>query len=384
MRILLASSSSGSRGGGEIFLKYLGEGLAQRGHDVVFWCSEHARMNELAADLARIGQVTRAPYQNFYDHRTRILATLINQGTSRRIASQWASLRPDVVHVNKQNLEDGLDLLRAANLLTSKSLCTIHITQTARFLGARFGGLRDALSRRGLGAFRGSFVAVQETRRQELAAFLGSPHPTHTVLNGVPVAQPNSTQSIREAQRQELQISGAELLIIAVGRMESQKQPLRFLEMAGRLSAQVPHARFLWIGGGSLAWVWDQHVAEHKLGTLVRRLEWQSDVRPFMCAADLLLHTAAYEGLPFAIIEAMAARLPCAIPRELAGEVGLFTSEHLLFIEDEPGLVQALQSPSALQAKAEAGLALAREQFSLEKMAHNYEILYGEQKSRSN
>jgi len=37
MKILLVSSGSGSRGGGELFLKYLGEGLTERRHEVVMW-----------------------------------------------------------------------------------------------------------------------------------------------------------------------------------------------------------------------------------------------------------------------------------------------------------------------------------------------------------
>src|SRR4051812_42093326 len=115
MKILLASSSSGSRGGGEIFLKYLGQGLAARGHELIFWCAQHPRMDELADGLASIGEVVRAPYRNFYDYKTRILATCLNNGTSRKLAAEWLHLRPDVVHVNKQNLEDGLDMLRAAN-----------------------------------------------------------------------------------------------------------------------------------------------------------------------------------------------------------------------------------------------------------------------------
>src|SRR5439155_789021 len=106
MRVLLASSSSGSRGGGEIFLKYLGQGLVQRGHEVIFWCADHPRMDELDSALAKIGNVVRAPYRNFYDHRTRIIATSLNSQTSRRIAAQWAALNPDAVHLNKQNLED--------------------------------------------------------------------------------------------------------------------------------------------------------------------------------------------------------------------------------------------------------------------------------------
>jgi glycosyltransferase involved in cell wall biosynthesis len=382
MRILLASSSSGSRGGGEIFLQYLGQGLAHRGHEVIFWCADHPRMDELAAGLSAIGKVIRAPYRNFYDHRTRILATSANFSTSRRIAAEWSALDPDVVHVNKQNLEDGLDLLRAANLARRKTVCTIHITQTARFLGARVAWVRDFLSRRGLRKYHGPYVAVQETRRKELAAFLANGNQTHTILNGVPVPIDKRAGNVRESKRRELKISDTERLVIGVGRMEAQKQPLRFLEVAERIARVVPSARFLWIGGGSLASAWDQRVAERRLGNSVRRLEWQADVKPYLHAADLLLHTAAYEGLPFALIEAMAAGLPCAIPKDLAGEINLFSAENVFFTEDEASLARTLQNPAELAIKAENAHRLAEEHFSLEKMARDYEALYQERGER--
>src|SRR5262245_43393475 len=114
MRVLLVSSGSGARGGGEIFLRYLGEGLAERGHEVIVWIPMHPRMNELAESCARFARVVRADYRNTYDYPTRSLATCFNWRVSRRVASEWEALRPDVVHINKQNLEDGLDLLRAA------------------------------------------------------------------------------------------------------------------------------------------------------------------------------------------------------------------------------------------------------------------------------
>jgi len=42
VKILLVSSGSGSRGGGEIFLDYLGKGLAERGHEVTMWIPAHS------------------------------------------------------------------------------------------------------------------------------------------------------------------------------------------------------------------------------------------------------------------------------------------------------------------------------------------------------
>ena len=376
MKVLLVSSSSGSRGGGEIFLRYLGQGLVQRGHHVIFWCAQHPRMDELASGLANIGQVIRAPYRDFYDHKTRIVSTSLNLRTSHRLAAEWEELQPDVIHLNKQNLEDGLDLLRAANLLSFASLCTVHITQTAAFLRARVAWLRDGLARRSLRSYKGPYVAVQETRHKELSDFLKNGHETRTIFNGVPVLAPDSGTAARESKRRELGVADAELLVVGVGRMEPQKRPLLFLELAERLHQRVPQARFLWVGDGGLASEWDQWVAEHNLKRVISRVGWQSDVKPFLFAADLFLHVAAFEGLPFAIIEAMAAGLPCAIPQNLAREISLFSKDLLFFIEDEECLASGLANKNELQAKASGARALAMEHFSIEKMASEYEAAY--------
>jgi glycosyltransferase involved in cell wall biosynthesis len=376
MRILLVSSSSGSRGGGEIFLKYLGQGLADRGHEVIFWCAQHSRMDELAGMLSRIGRVVRSRYRNFYDHKTRILATSLNRGTSKRLAVEWAELKPDTIHINKQNLEDGLDLLRAADFCAAPSLSTIHITQTASYLGARVARLRDTLARAALRRYRGPLVGVQEARVKELRCFLGNGHAVHTIFNGVPSGNEPQASQKRQAKRQELGADQNTLLVVAVGRMEPQKRPLLFLELAERLHQKAPQTRFVWVGGGSLAPQWDAWVASRNLRGVISRVEWQSDVRPFLFAADLFLHTAAYEGLPIALTEAMTAGLPCAVPRYFLDEVSFFSDETFLVIEDESKLVAALLDKGELQARASRCQSLAKEHFSIERMAADYERLY--------
>src|SRR5947209_3130438 len=137
MRILLVSSGSGSRGGGEIFLRYIGMGLADRGHEVLMWMPEHERMDELARKCMSFGHIIRSHYRNTYDYTARSISTLCNWRVSRRLANEWMSLRPDVIHLNKQNLEDGLDLLRATRVCKVPSICTIHLTQTTGYVGAR-------------------------------------------------------------------------------------------------------------------------------------------------------------------------------------------------------------------------------------------------------
>src|SRR3954447_16031199 len=89
MRILLASSSSGSRGGGELYLVYLGRALVQRGHTVTLWASSHSRMDELANTFSSLGEVIRTPYKNTYDCRSRSLAAHFNYLAAKKIARVW-------------------------------------------------------------------------------------------------------------------------------------------------------------------------------------------------------------------------------------------------------------------------------------------------------
>ena len=106
--------------------------------------------------LRRFGKVIRARYTNTYDRPGRSLSSLLDGAAARHAAGEWQSSNPGIVHVNKQNLEDGLDLLHATRLLPGPSVCTIHITQSAAFLGAKGAWLRDAVARRGLRSYGGT------------------------------------------------------------------------------------------------------------------------------------------------------------------------------------------------------------------------------------
>ena len=186
MKVLLVSTSSGSRGGGEHYLLYLGAALAERGHEPVLWAARHPRMDELTARFATTGHVIRADYTNTYDRRARSLASWLDRATARRVSAEWRSLAPDFVHINKQNLEDGLDLLAAARLAGLPCLSMVHITQSARYLRATLAGVRDWVARRALRDFPGCFVTTPENRQRELADFLEAPERVRMIANGVP------------------------------------------------------------------------------------------------------------------------------------------------------------------------------------------------------
>ena len=376
MKILLVSSGSGSRGGGEIFLNYLGGALAARGHSVLTWMPAHARMNELASQCARFSEVVRAEFRNTYEYRTRSLATMLNARASDHVARQWAGLKPDVIHVNKQNLEDGLDLLRAARISGRPSVCTIHLTQTARYLRARGAMVRDLVAWWELRKFRGDYVAVQDTRRDELSSFLGSDERTRTIFNGVPPVDMHGMDAQRRATRAEFGIAEGQLLAVGLGRLVPQKRPLMFLEMAKRLHQEHRKARFVWVGDGELSDEWHAAVERDGLSGIVSCTGWKSDVRPYLAAADLLLHTAEFEGLPFAMIEAMSMGVPCAISRSVAAELPFLNPGNAIVYDEPDQLEQLIARPQALKEVGEAARALMNERFSDHAMAAAYEELY--------
>jgi len=383
MKILFASSSSGSRGGGETFLIYLGEALAWRGHEVVLWTSSHPRMDEIAARFAPFGAVHRAEYTNTYDHPRRSLAALLDRATSVRAAREWQALKPDILHLNKQNLEDGLDLLRATRLIACPSVCTIHITQSAAFLGAKGAWLRDLVSRRGLRGYRGALVAVSEPRKADLEKCLGADAAGAAIAaipNGVPIP-PALSASERARRRGELGLSPDELAILAVGRMTPQKRPLLFLETAARILAGLPEARFFWIGDGPLAAEWDARAAALGIASRVQRLGWREDVAPLLASGDLLLHTAEYEGMPLAILEAMAAGLPCAVSESLHREMPFLDESNSIRLSDENALIEVLRHRDELSRRAKAAGELAAARFSTEAMATAYEDLYKQRRA---
>jgi glycosyltransferase involved in cell wall biosynthesis len=377
LKILLVSSSSGSRGGGELYLLYLGRALAQRGHKVTLWAAEHPRMDELSNSFSCFGDVIRAPYENTYDHPARSVATRFNFGTSNNIAAEWRSLRPEVIHVNKQNLEDGLDLLRAADLVEIPALCTIHLTQSAKYLGAQFASVRDYVARKALKKFRGPLVTVLESRKQDLAHFIGgNPERIYVVPNGVPLFDLGKLRSLRRIKRTELELDINDFLFLALGRMVPQKRPMLFLDLAEKIHARIPSSRFLCVGDGALGGAWDAWVAERKLEAVIRRISWQPDVQPFLCAADAFLHVAEYEGLPLALLEAMSAGLPCGIKENLLAEMPFLNPGNSISIAGDDSWIAAFANHDLLAKIGEAGRRIVEEQFTHSRMAELYDPIY--------
>jgi len=109
--------------------------------------------------------------------------------------------------------------------------------------------------------------------------------------------------------------------IASIGRAAYQRRPDLFAEMTTLLRKEV-QAEFLWVGDGPERDVLD------RAGVLVSGWLTQTDAAAAMSRVDILLHLSAFEGLPLALLEAMAARraivasdLP--VIHEVLGDAGI-------------------------------------------------------------
>lgn len=120
--------------------------------------------------------------------------------------------------------------------------------------------------------------------------------------------RPNAT--VRQRVRSELVVADDEVLSLTVANLRRNKDYPNLLRAARRAIDENPHLRFASVGQGPLI---DEVAALHAelgLGDRFLLLGFRRDVHDLMAAADIFTLASAHEGLPVAVMEAFANRLP--------------------------------------------------------------------------
>jgi glycosyltransferase involved in cell wall biosynthesis len=115
----------------------------------------------------------------------------------------------------------------------------------------------------------------------------------------------------RWKSRQQLGLAAEDEVIVNLGRHEYQKGQKYLLEAAATLSFAHPRLILLMAGRqGNLTNELEKFKDHLGLNGQVRFLGHRQDVAEILAAADLFVFPSLYEGLPGAVIEAMALGLP--------------------------------------------------------------------------
>lgn len=190
------------------------------------------------------------------------------------------------------------------------------------------------------------FISAGE-RRAALARGLTSEDKVHDLPLGVDVGQfaPNCG-----ASREELGLPEG-TLVGSVGDLRPQKAPGLLVEAFARVAVRFPRAHLVLVGDGPLRSAVIRRAARLGLASRVHLLGHRTDVHQILPHIELFVMTSAWEGLPYALLEALACRRAVVVP-ELDGVADLVAASGA-------GLTFQQSRTASLAAALEAALTLA-------------------------
>lgn len=151
-------------------------------------------------------------------------------------------------------------------------------------------------------------IAVSGPIRDTLVAKGARPDRVHRIPNGIDHAFFRRYPEVRGRIRNKLGLPAEALTIGAVGRLEPEKRFDLLLEVATAFRSDALHV--LLVGDGKLRAALAERVASLGLTDRFHLLGQRSDVRDLLHAIDVYVQTSDTEGVPNAVLEAMAMEVP--------------------------------------------------------------------------
>ncbi|MBF4472809.1 glycosyltransferase [Flavobacterium sp. HJJ] len=206
-----------------------------------------------------------------------------------QLRKELKKLNPDIIHLHSSKA--GV-LGRIACFLLFKRKKTFYTPHGYSFLRTDISSLSKdlfCLIEKSFPKLFGSVTIACGDTEYEIAKRIGQ---SHLIRNGI---------NIEEIQRHQSFHQNAKLTIGIVGRITFQKAPNLFNQIALRF----PDFNFVWIGDGELN--------AALTAPNIRITGWSLDrneVLKELNAIDIYIQTSVWEGLPIAVLEAMAMKKP--------------------------------------------------------------------------
>jgi glycosyltransferase involved in cell wall biosynthesis len=330
-----------------------------------------------------------------------------DQPTVATLKSGWMTQRAEAagIPVWVEPQRRGLDLrwvFRFARRLSRERIDVLH---THEFGMNSYGGAAALLSRTpAISTIHGRHWVVDRRRRRvayrllralgipiiavsrDLAGFLeqglGLPRDRLEVVhNGIPIEpalRAEERAERRAAVRSQLGIPPKVPLLIAVGNLYPVKDHATLLHALSRL----PDAWLAIAGRGDQEENLRRLASELGIAERVRLLGLRDDIPSLLAAGDVFVQPSRSEGLPLAVLEAMANQIP-VVATDVGGvrEVVHDAETGFLVGSGDPATMavavsRILSSPDRGASLAAAANARVREEFSVERMLSRYRALY--------
>ena len=226
------------------------------------------------------------------------------------------------------------------------------------------------------------FIAVSDEVKMAMIDHIGPIQDKITVIcNGVDVRRYQRTTD-KISLRRQLGLAENARYIATVATFKEQKGHRYLIEAVSPLVSQFPDLQLLWIGDGELKEELMALARDANIEGQVRFLGLRSDVPDLLAASDYFILPSLWEGLPMALIEAMASGLPVVATQVsgtnqvmIAGKTGLLVppgdSQQL-----SQAMIWLLCNPGGAQAMGAAAKRRVEESFSAQKQARDHIALF--------
>jgi L-malate glycosyltransferase len=204
----------------------------------------------------------------------------------------------------------------------------------------------------------------------------------YAIPNGVNICQFKREKGLGNRVRQELGIQEQAFVIGKVAVFRSQKRLWLWVEQALEILKRAPETHFMLVGDGD----WRPKIITQIEASGKKELfHWvgvQSEVVPYLSAMDLYMSSSEFEGLPIAILEAMACEVPVVATR--AGGIGEVVNHgvegFLCEVPDYRQLaslaLQLIQDRNLHSQFAQAARKRVEERFDMLRMVKEVEVVY--------
>ena len=284
----------------------------------------------------------------------------------------------DVVHIHSQEM--GLIARPLVWLAGARNI--IYTPQTIDIRQIRW-NLLYSFFERVLANITKVIVSVNEVDRLRLSQWGIPSQKITTISNGIEIDAVNFKVDPNQLCS-SLGIEMGKPLVMQVGRLSEQKNPLDFVEGAALVSRVLPEVQFVLVGEGPLEREVVAHIRSLRLENRVRLAGWLPEASRLMAGADVVTLTSLWEGTPYSLLEAMANCKP-VVSTSVNGCVEIVEDGVTGFLvpPKDPAawadrVVTLLSNPTLAATMGQQGRQRVQEKYSIHKMIRKLDILYSQ------
>lgn len=282
-----------------------------------------------------------------------------------------ARTKPDIVHAHGYKADIYVYLALRRHRIPLVSTC--HTWYDNNLSLSLYGSADRVVLRR----FARVIAVSSEVRQRLLKAGVRSDNIAQ-IKNGIDLRPfDNVSPSLRDA----LPVKDAPLIGL-VGRLSMEKGVDIFLRAAARVLPDFPKAKFVVVGEGPDRQELEALIDELGIRQNVAMLGRRDDMPAVYASFDLMVSASRKEGLPIALLEGMASRLPLVATS--AGEVPAIIQQGVTGLLVAPenadllasAIAQLLHDPERRRQFGEAGRHRIETEFSAQRMTAEYLRVY--------